>query len=86
MGIDKFVICLMAGLSLAGCASTEGVRFQALAQQQALVRGGRAALVSKKQSSIVMISPAARQMEKGRRPVYVVGVFQLGQSLRFSRS
>src|SRR4051794_7584832 len=75
MGIDKLVICLVAGLSLAGCASTEGVRFQALAQQQALVRDGRAALVSKKQNSIVMISPAGRQMETGRRPVYVVGLF-----------
>src|SRR5436190_14922355 len=64
-----------AGLSLAGCASTEGVRFQALAQQQALVRDGRAALVSKKQNSIVMITPAGRRMETGRRPVYVVGLF-----------
>src|SRR3954452_8433581 len=29
----------------------------------------------KKQNSIVMITPAARQMERGRRPVYVVGLF-----------
>ena len=75
MAIHKFVICIVAGLSLTGCASTEGVRFQALAQQQALVRDGRAALVSKKQNSLVIIRPAARQMETGRRPVYVVGLF-----------
>lgn len=84
MLIRKIASCLVAGICLAGCASTESVRFQALAQQESLVRDGRAALVSKKQNSIVMISPAGRQMQAGRRPVYVVGLYnKSGRPLEF---
>jgi hypothetical protein len=45
-----------------------------------MVRDGRQALISRKKSSIVMISPASRDFSPGRRPVYVVGMNNLGKA------
>jgi len=68
------------GLALvcAGCVTTESVRFQAKQNQQAMVRDGRPALVSRKPNSLVLIGPAAREMQAGQRPVFVVGLNNLG--------
>jgi len=67
------------GLAIAcgGCVTGENVRFQARAQQEALVRDGNQALVSRKKSSIVIIRPASRQFASGARPVFVVGINNL---------
>ena len=70
---------------LAGCNTTEAVRFQALGtSQQSIVRDGRPALVSRKSKSIVMVSPAGRGIPVAGRPVYVVGISNLsGQPVDF---
>ncbi len=69
----------VVGLAIAcgGCVTGESVRFQARAQQEALVRDGNQALVSRKKSSIVIIKPASRQFASGARPVFVVGINNL---------
>src|SRR5688572_13023770 len=79
MKIRKAVAAIAAAALAAGCVTTETVRFQPSAQQQALMRDGRAALVSRKKNSIVMVSPASRQFASGGRPVYVVGITNLSK-------
>jgi hypothetical protein len=63
---------------VAGCANTETVQFRPKAQQQAMIRDGQPALVSRTKSSIVMVRPASRQFQAGGRPVYVVAITNLG--------
>lgn len=70
------IACALCAL-VAGCASTETVQFRPKAQQEAMVRDGQPALISRRPSSIVMIRPASRQFQTGGRPVYVVGIFNL---------
>jgi hypothetical protein len=73
-----FCICAAAA-ALSGCATTEQVHFQPKPDQQALVRDGQAALVSRRKNSIVLVRPAARQFQAGGRPVFVVGINNLSK-------
>ena len=68
------MVAISLAIFLAGCASTEGVRFDAQANQTAIVRDGRPAVISWKKNSIVLIAPVLRQMQAGARPVFVVAV------------
>lgn len=77
MRIVQAKLLLVALLCLPGCATNETVRFQPNAQQQALVRDGNPALVSRKKSSIVLIRPASREFRAGGRPVFVIGINNL---------
>src|SRR5262245_57253312 len=67
-------------LLCAGCVTTERVRFQPTAQQEAVTRDGQSALVSRKKNSIVMVRPANREFSSGSRPVFVVGMTNLTRS------
>ena len=71
-----FFACAIAAL-VAGCVTTETVQFRPKSEQQALVRDGQAALVSRKRQSIVLVRPAARQFQAGGRPVFVIGLNNL---------
>lgn len=62
-----------------GCTTTETVSYVAKPHQQAIMRDGHSALVSKRPNSIVMIRPASRDIPTQGRPVFVVGVYNLGQ-------
>src|SRR5215475_12669398 len=74
------IVCVcVAAATLCGCASTEIVRFQPKADQQALVRDGQSSLVSRRKNSIVLIRPAAREFRTGGRPVFVVGINNLSK-------
>jgi hypothetical protein len=73
----KQLSAVLAAVSLCGCVTTETVRFDAKQNQQALVRDGQPALVSRQRNSIVLIRPAAREMRPGARPVFVVGIYNL---------
>jgi hypothetical protein len=80
-GTGEIMRCLavvIAVASLAGCASAEKVAFVPKNNQEAMIRDGQAAIVSRKATSIVMVRPASRQFQSGSRPVYVVGVYNLG--------
>ncbi|WP_028346071.1 hypothetical protein [Bradyrhizobium murdochi] len=74
---------MIAGLcaTLGGCVSSgETVSFKASnPQQQALMRDGQPALVSRQKSSLVLVKPAARQLQANGRPVFVVGINNLGR-------
>ncbi|MEY9885250.1 hypothetical protein [Bradyrhizobium sp. CCBAU 43298] len=48
-------------------------------QQQALMRDGQPALVSRQKSSLVLVRPASRQMQANGRPVFVVGINNLSK-------
>jgi len=74
----RVLVAIAAAALCSGCVTAETVRFQAKADQQALMRDGQAALVSRKKGSIVMIRPASRQFQSGGRPVFVVGVYNAG--------
>jgi hypothetical protein len=71
-------VCVAAAM-LCSCASSETVRFRPKPDQQALVRDGQSALVSRRKNSIVLIRPAAREFRTGGRPVFVVGINNLGK-------
>lgn len=63
-----------------GCVSTETVQFRASnPQQQALMRDGQPALVSKQKTSLVLVRPASRQLQAGGRPVFVVNINNLSK-------
>jgi hypothetical protein len=67
--------------ALGGCVSNgEIVSFKASnPQQQALMRDGQPALVSRQKTSLVLVKPAARQLQANGRPVFVVGINNLGR-------
>src|SRR6478672_1356894 len=62
--------------ALGGCVTnSETVQFRpSNPQQQALMRDGQAALVSRGKSSLVLVRPASREFKSGNRPVFVVGL------------
>jgi len=68
--------------TLGGCVTSgETVQFRASnPQQQALVRDGRPALVSRQKGSVVLVGVASRQVQTNGRPVFVVGISNLGKT------
>jgi len=48
-------------------------------QQQAMMRDGQPALVSRQKNSLVLVRPASRQLRTNGRPVFVVGINNLGK-------
>src|SRR5262249_14745317 len=73
------IVALCAALG--GCASGETVQFRASnAQQQALMRDGQPALVSRQKNSLVLVSPASRRLQAQGRPVFVVGINNLSRT------
>jgi hypothetical protein len=77
MTLRMFAVALAATSLLSGCMTTETARFQPGVNQQALIRDGRSAIISKRKGSIVLVSPASRGFNSGSRPVYVVGITNL---------
>lgn len=67
--------------ALCGCVSnSETIAFRASnPQQQAMMRDGQPALVSRQKSSLVLVRPASRQLQANGRPVFVVGINNLGK-------
>jgi hypothetical protein len=66
--------------ALAGCVTNETVQFRASnPQQQAMMRDGQPALVSRQKSSLVLVRPAARQLQTNGRPVFVLGINNFGK-------
>lgn len=74
---------IVGGMLLAalcsGCVTGESVRFSARTQQEAMVRDGNPALVSRKKNSLVIVRPAARQFASGGRPVFVLAAYNLSR-------
>src|SRR3954449_13609534 len=73
------IVALCAALS--GCVSnSETVAFRASnPNQQAMMRDGQPALVSRQKSSLVLVRPASRQLQANGRPVFVVGINNLSR-------
>jgi hypothetical protein len=66
--------------TLGGCAASETVSFRATnPQQQTLMRDGQPALVSRQKTSLVLVRPASRRLQAHGRPVFVVGINNLGR-------
>jgi len=61
-----------------GCVTIETVQFQPSSTQQAMIRDGVPAIVSRQRNSIVLMRPARREFQAGARPVFVVGINNLG--------
>lgn len=75
------MIAILAFATLCGgCATTETVQFRPKAQQDALIRDGQAALVSRAKNSLVLIRPASRRFTASGRPVYVVGIYNMART------
>ena len=77
--ILRVAAILWIAVLVVGCVTTEVARFQPKIGQEALVRDGRPGLISRKQNSIVMVSPARRQAQAGQRPIYVLAIFNAGR-------
>jgi hypothetical protein len=75
--LGMLALCAMLG----GCVTAgETVSFRASnPQQQALMRDGQPALVSRQKYSLVLVRPASRQLQANGRPVFVVGINNLGR-------
>ena len=67
--------------ALAGCVTNnETVQFRTSnPQQQAMMRDGQPALVSRQKSSVVLVRPASRQLQANGRPVFIVGINNLSK-------
>lgn len=75
--VSAAVLCT----ALTGCVTTETVQFRANnPNQQALMRDGQPALVSKQKTSLVLVRPASRQLQAGGRPVFVVNINNLSRA------
>jgi hypothetical protein len=85
MRASHAVAFLLIATVAAACARTEFARFQAKDGQQAMVRDGRPAIVSRRASSLVLVSPSTRQFKAGNRSTYVVAINNLtGKPIDFS--
>jgi hypothetical protein len=73
------IVALCAALG--GCVSNnETIAFRASnPQQQAMMRDGQPALVSRQKNSLVLVRPASRQLQANGRPVFVVGINNFGR-------
>lgn len=67
--------------ALGGCVTNaETVQFRpSNPQQQAMMRDGQPALVSRQKSSLVLVRPASRQVRANGRPVFVVAINNLSK-------
>lgn len=68
-------------VALGGCVSTnEVVQFKSSnPNQQAMMRDGQPAIVSRQRGSIVLVKTASRQLQANGRPVFVVGINNVGK-------
>ncbi|WGR82244.1 hypothetical protein MTX25_32765 [Bradyrhizobium sp. ISRA432] len=68
-------------VTLGGCVTNaETVQFRpSNPQQQAMMRDGQAALVSRQKSSLILVRPASRQVRANGRPVFVVAINNLSK-------
>lgn len=74
----NLAMAALAATTLTGCVTNETVSFRASnSNQQAVIRDGQSALVSRQKSSLVLVRPASRQIAAGGRPVFVVGINNL---------
>jgi hypothetical protein len=73
----RIALALAAAALCAGCVTTESVQFQPQIDQQAITRDGSPALVSRRKNSLVIARPAARQLQIGGRPVFVLAINNL---------
>jgi hypothetical protein len=74
--VGIFALCAALG----GCVTAETVSFRASnPQQQALMRDGQSTLVSRQKSSLVLVRPGSRQLQRNGRPVFVVAINNLGR-------
>jgi hypothetical protein len=73
------IVALSAALT--GCVTNnETVQFRTSnPQQQAMMRDGQPAIVSRQKSSVVLVRPASRQLQANGRPVFVVGMNNLSR-------
>jgi hypothetical protein len=67
--------------ALGGCVSTgDTIAFRTSnPQQQAMMRDGQPALVSRQKTSLVLVRTASRQLQANGRPVFVVGINNFGK-------
>jgi hypothetical protein len=74
------IVALCAALG--GCVTNnETVQFRASnPQQQAMMRDGQPAHVSRQKNSLVLVRPASRQLQANGRPVFVVGINNFGKA------
>jgi hypothetical protein len=76
---------LIGAALVVGCARMEVVQFQTSAGQQTLIRDGVPVVYSRQSQSLVLLRPALRQFQAGRRPIYVLALYNLTNApLQFS--
>ena len=76
---------LVIALLLAACARVEVATFQPAQGQQTLVRDGVPVIYSRQRQSLVLVRPALRQFRAGKRPTYVLALYNLtNQPLQFA--
>lgn len=77
----RILVVIAISATMAGCVTnTETVQFRsANPNQQAMMRDGQPALVSRQKNSVVLVRPASRQIQSNGRPVFVVGINNLSR-------
>lgn len=85
MRIAQWLALTTLSVVVSACARMEAAHFEARPGQDAIIRDGQPAIVSRLKNSIVIVRPASRQFQAGRRPVYVVAMYNLTNApLQFS--
>src|ERR1700710_123126 len=77
----RVVLAVALCAALAGCVTGgETIAFRSTdPNQQTLMRDGQPALVSRQKNSLVLVRPASRQLQANGRPVFVVGINNIGK-------
>jgi hypothetical protein len=80
----RVVGALAIACALGGCVTTETVSYLPKPHQQAMVRDGVQAIVSRRATSLIVLRPASREIPTHGRPVFAVGIYNLSnQPLEF---
>ena len=74
------VCAAVLACGLFGCVTSAVTTFTPQQNQDAIVRDGVAALVSRKPGSVVLVRQAQRQREAGSRPEYVIGILNTSKA------
>ena len=76
----RVVAMALLAATCTGCVTTETVQFRPKGPQEAIMRDGQAALISKGRHSVVTVRPAGRQVAANGRPVFILGIQNMSRA------
>jgi hypothetical protein len=75
--LGKVSAAALCAAVLVSCARLEVAQFEPRQGQQAIIRDGVPVIFSRQRDSLALLRPARRQFQDGKRPVYVLALYNL---------